>query len=155
MQAGELLALLGPNGAGKSTVLRCLAGLAPIDTGPIVIDGLVVDDPATDTLVEAEDRPIGFVFQNYLLFDHMSVLENVAFGLRARKTPKSDARRTAREWLDRVGLAEYADQRPRALSGGQAQRVALARALADESATAAVGRAPGRARRRYASERAP
>ena len=92
--------------------------------------GLVVDDPATDTLVEAEDRPIGFVFQNYLLFDHMSVLENVAFGLRARKTPKADARRTAREWLDRVGLAEYADQRPRALSGGQAQRVALARALA-------------------------
>ncbi len=130
VQAGELLALLGPNGAGKSTVLRCLAGLAPIDTGSIVIDGLVVDDPATDTLVEAEDRPIGFVFQNYLLFDHMSVLENVAFGLRARKTQKSDARRTAREWLDRVGLTEYADQRPRALSGGQAQRVALARALA-------------------------
>jgi len=130
VQAGELLALLGPNGAGKSTVLRCLAGLAPIDTGSIVIDGLVVDDPATDTLVEAEDRPIGFVFQNYLLFDHMSVLENVAFGLRARKTQKSDARRTARDWLDRVGLTEYADQRPRALSGGQAQRVALARALA-------------------------
>lgn len=127
---GELLALLGPNGAGKSTVLRCLAGLAPIDAGSITIDGLVVDDPTSDTLIEPEDRPIGFVFQNYLLFDHMSVLENVAYGLRARKTAKAEARRTAREWLERVGLAEYADQRPRALSGGQAQRTALARALA-------------------------
>ena len=127
---GELLALLGPNGAGKSTVLRCLAGLAPIDTGSIVIDGARRRRPGDRHARRAEDRPIGFVFQNYLLFDHMSVLENVAFGLRARKTPKADARRTAREWLDRVGLAEYADQRPRALSGGQAQRVALARALA-------------------------
>jgi len=130
VQPGELLALLGPNGAGKSTVLRCLAGLAPLDTGSITIDGTVVDDPAADVLVEPEDRPIGFVFQNYMLFDHMSVLENVAYGLRARKTPKSEARRLAREWLHRVGLADYADQRPRALSGGQAQRAALARALA-------------------------
>ncbi len=130
VQPGELLALLGPNGAGKSTVLRCLAGLAPIDTGAIAIDGVVVDDPTTDTLIEPEERPIGFVFQNYLLFDHMSVLENVAYGLRARKTPKAEARRAAREWLDRVGLGDYAGQRPRTLSGGQAQRTALARALA-------------------------
>jgi len=130
VEPGELLALLGPNGAGKSTVLRCLAGLAPIDTGTITIDGTVVDDPASDVLVEPEDRPIGFVFQNYLLFDHMTVLENVAYGLRARKIPTAEARRVARDWLDRVGLAEYADQRPRALSGGQAQRTALARALA-------------------------
>ncbi len=111
-------------------MLRCLAGLAPIDSGRIVVDDLVVDDPTTDTFVEPEDRPIGFVFQNYLLFDHMSVLENVAYGLRARRTPKADARRAARDWLDRVGLGEYADQRPAALSGGQAQRAALARALA-------------------------
>jgi molybdate transport system ATP-binding protein len=129
VHAGELLALLGPNGAGKSTVLRCLAGLAPIDSGRIVVDDLVVDDPTTDTLVEPEDRSIGFVFQNYLLFDHMSVLENVAFGLRARRRPKAEARRAARQWLERVGLTEYADQRPSALSGGQAQRAALARAL--------------------------
>ena len=130
VKPGELLALLGPNGAGKSTVLRCLAGLAPIDAGRIALDDFVLDDPSTDTFVEPEQRPIGFVFQNYLLFEHMSTLENVAFGLRARKTPKADARRIAGEWLERVGLAEYADQRPRALSGGQAQRAALARALA-------------------------
>lgn len=130
VKPGELLALLGPNGAGKSTLLRCLGGLAPIDTGRITIDDVVVDEPTADTFVEPENRPIGFVFQNYLLFEHMSVLENVAYGLRARRIPKADARRTAREWVERVGLAEYADQRPRSLSGGQAQRAALARALA-------------------------
>jgi molybdate transport system ATP-binding protein len=132
VQPGELLALLGPNGAGKSTLLRCLAGLEPIANGRIAIDGLVVDETATDTFVEPEDRPIGFVFQNYLLFEHMSVLENVAFGLRARKTPKFDARKIAQTWIERVGLGEYANQRPPALSGGQAQRVALARALATD-----------------------
>lgn len=130
VRPGELLALLGPNGAGKSTLLRCLAGLAPIDGGRITLDGLVVDDPSTDTFIEPDRRPIGFVFQNYLLFDHLSILENVAFGLRARRTPKADARWMAAEWLERVGLTEYADQRPHALSGGQAQRAALARALA-------------------------
>ena len=130
VEPGELLALLGPNGAGKSTVLRCLAGLAPIDSGRIVVDDTIVDDPSTDTFVEPERRQIGFVFQNYLLFEHMNVLENVAYGLRARAVPRTEARRIAREWLERVGLGDYADQRPRALSGGQAQRAALARALA-------------------------
>jgi molybdate transport system ATP-binding protein len=130
VEPGELLAVLGPNGAGKSTILRALAGLAPIDAGRITIDGRVVDEPANDVFVEPEHRPIGVVFQDYLLFEHMTVLENVAFGLRARRTSKRDARAVAAELLDRVGLAEYADQRPRTLSGGQAQRAALARALA-------------------------
>ncbi len=130
VKAGELVALLGPNGSGKTTILRCLAGLTPIDRGHISIDEIVVDDPGTDTFVEPEQRSVGFVFQDYLLFDHLTVLENVAYGLRARKTPKSEARRIARQWVDRVGLGEYAAQRPRALSGGQAQRAALARALA-------------------------
>ena len=132
VRPGELLALLGPNGAGKSTVLRCLAGLAPIDAGRIAIDGRVVDDPAADVFVEPERRQVGVVFQSYVLFEHMSVLENVAFGLRARQTPKAEARRIALTWLDRVGLGEYADVKPRVLSGGQAQRVALARALATD-----------------------
>ncbi len=130
VQPGEMVALLGPNGAGKSTLLRCLAGLAPIDSGRIAIDDLVVDEPSTEVFVEPENRPIGFVFQNYLLFEHMSLLENVAYGLRARGTLKADARRTAREWIERVGLTEYTNQRPSSLSGGQAQRAALARALA-------------------------
>jgi molybdate transport system ATP-binding protein len=127
---GELLALLGPNGAGKSTVLRALAGLVALDGGHIVTDGIVVDDPSADVFVEPEDRPIGMVFQDYLLFEHMSVLENVAYGLRARGTPRREARARAAEWLTRVGLGSYSSQRPRALSGGQAQRAALARALA-------------------------
>jgi len=129
---GELLALLGPNGAGKSTALRALAGLRPLHEGHIRVDGTALDDPAANTFVPPEQRPIGVVFQDYLLFDHMTVLENVAFGLRARNTPKADARRRAHEWLERVGLASMAQDRPRALSGGQAQRVALARALATD-----------------------
>jgi molybdate transport system ATP-binding protein len=130
VNAGELIAILGPNGSGKTTVLRCLAGLAPIDNGRIAVDEVVVDDPSAGTFVEPEQRSIGFVYQNYLLFDHMTVLENVAYGLRARKTPKSEARAVAQQWVERVGLGEYAAERPRALSGGQAQRAALARALA-------------------------
>jgi molybdate transport system ATP-binding protein len=130
VQPGEVVALLGPNGAGKSTVLRALAGLAPIDDGRIELDGVVIDEPASGTFTPPERRPVGMVFQDYLLFEHMSVLENVAFGLRARRTPKAQARTEALQWLERVGLADHAPQRPGTLSGGQAQRVALARALA-------------------------
>jgi molybdate transport system ATP-binding protein len=133
---GEVVAILGPNGAGKSTVLRALAGLVPIDRGRITIAApggdLVVDDPAAEVFVPPEDRPVGVVFQDYLLFAHLSALENVAFGLRARGVAKADARRHAADWLDRMGLADHARHRPRQLSGGQAQRVALARALATE-----------------------
>jgi molybdate transport system ATP-binding protein len=129
---GEIVALFGPNGAGKSTILRCLAGLSPIERGRVAIDDLVVDDPAAGVMVLPEHRPIGVVFQDYLLFAHLTALENVAFGLRARGEGKRAARRRAGEWLERLGLSGHADHKPAALSGGQAQRVALARALASD-----------------------
>jgi molybdate transport system ATP-binding protein len=132
VEPGEVVAILGPNGAGKSTILRALAGLVAIDHGRITIDDRVLDDSVDDTFVAVERRPIGVVFQDYLLFAHLSALENVAFGLRARGTPRAEARRRAGEWLERVGLAGHASHRPHALSGGQAQRVALARALATD-----------------------
>ena len=131
VRPGELVAVLGPNGAGKSTLLRSIAGLQPIEHGRIAVDGVVLDDGA-DRFVESEHRPVGVVFQQYLLFEHLSVLENVAFGLRARGVPKADARERARAWLDRLGLEQHASARPRALSGGQSQRTALARALATD-----------------------
>ncbi|MEY2580433.1 MAG: molybdate transport system ATP-binding protein [Ilumatobacteraceae bacterium] len=129
---GEVVALLGPNGAGKTTILRCLAGLLEIDRGSIEILDHTVDDPSTDTFVPAEHRSAGVMFQQYLLFPHMSVLENVAFGLRARGVDKAAAHKEARHWLRRVGGDEVEEWRPDELSGGQAQRVALARALASE-----------------------
>jgi molybdate transport system ATP-binding protein len=128
--AGEVVALLGPNGAGKTTVVRALAGLLPIDTGRITLAGATLDDPSTGTFVPTERRPIGLVFQDYLLFPRMTARDNVAFGLRARGVDRTAARAQADRWLDRVGLADHAGARPSALSGGQAQRVALARALA-------------------------
>lgn len=127
---GEVVALLGPNGAGKSTTLRCLAGLLSIGRGSIEYDGTVLDDPATGTFVPSEDRACGVTFQHYQLFPTMTVLENVAFGLRAKGVDKTLARDRAREWLLRVGVDAVERSRPDQLSGGQAQRVALARALA-------------------------
>jgi molybdate transport system ATP-binding protein len=129
---GELVVLLGPNGAGKTTLLRALAGLVAPDHGRVALDGVVLEDTGAGVHVATERRPVGFVFQDYLLFPHLSALENVAFGLRARGTPRAEARRRAAAWLERVGLAEHARSRPRALSGGQAQRVALARALVSD-----------------------
>jgi molybdate transport system ATP-binding protein len=127
---GETLAVLGPNGAGKTTLLRALAGLVPITKGAISLDGTVLDDPARDVFVAPERRPVGFVFQDYLLFPNMSVIENVAFGLRARGTERDAARTRATELLEWVGLSEHAEKKPGGISGGQAQRVALARAMA-------------------------
>jgi molybdate transport system ATP-binding protein len=129
---GPVVGLLGPNGAGKTTLLRALAGLLPLDRGRVVLDGVVLEDAERGLRLPAEARPVGVVFQDYLLFPHLSALENVAFGLRSRGVPKVEARRRAGEWLTRVGLADHAHARPGALSGGQAQRVALARALATE-----------------------
>ena len=127
---GEVLALLGPNGAGKTTALRALAGLTPLTDGRFSLDGEVLEDPAARRRVPTEARPVGVVFQDYLLFPHLSALDNVAFGLRTRGLRRAEARAEAAHWLERVGLADHAASRPRALSGGQAQRVALARALA-------------------------
>jgi molybdate transport system ATP-binding protein len=129
IEPGEVVALLGPNGAGKTTALRAIAGLLPVGAGRVALDAEVWDEPPR-TFRTPDRRPIGVVFQDYLLFDHLSALENVAFGLRARGVDKQAARAEALRWLDAVGLAAYARSRPRSLSGGQAQRVALVRALA-------------------------
>ena len=129
---GEVVAILGPNGAGKSTVLRCLSGLLALDGGYIRLDGTELDAPSTGVFLPPEHRPVGFVFQNYLLFPNMTALENVAFGLRARGMSAREARSRAAEWIERVGLTDHAGHRPSALSGGQAQRIALARAMATE-----------------------
>jgi molybdate transport system ATP-binding protein len=128
---GETVAILGPNGAGKTTVLRALAGLAPISRGVIELDGVILDD-GVRVFVPPERRPIGVVFQEYLLFPHLSVVENVAFGLRSRGMGRNAARSAALSSLERVGLSDRANDKPRVLSGGQAQRVALARAMATE-----------------------
>src|SRR5436309_14163935 len=132
IRAGEVVALLGPNGAGKTTLLRALAGLIPATRGHGHLDGAVLEDSATGTYVPTEKRPIGFVFQDYLLFPHMSVLDNVAFGVSARGAGSGVARQRATRWLERVGLQELASARPSHLSGGQRQRAALARALAPD-----------------------
>jgi molybdate transport system ATP-binding protein len=129
---GEVAALLGPNGAGKTTVLRALAGLLRLARGRVVLDGHVLEDPTRRIRVPVERRPVGMVFQDYLLFPHLSALENVAFGLRARGVRRGAARRTAQAWLERLGMPGVADAAPRTLSGGQQQRVALARALATD-----------------------
>jgi molybdate transport system ATP-binding protein len=130
--AGEVVALLGPNGAGKSTALRALTGLLPLTSGQISIAGRVVANPVSGVHRAPHERPIGVVFQDYLLFPHLSVLDNVAFGPLVRGLDRHEARRRAAAWLARVGIAELAMAKPRQVSGGQAQRVALARALATE-----------------------
>ncbi len=126
---GQTLVLLGPNGAGKSTVLRVLAGLLRPSVGRVLVGETVLDDPAAGHHVAPHRRSVGMVFQDYLLFPHLSVQDNVAFGLRSRGAARAVARRRALVWLDRIGLPEHAHHRPHTLSGGQAQRVALARAL--------------------------
>jgi sulfate/thiosulfate transport system ATP-binding protein len=121
---GSLSALLGPSGSGKSTLLRIVAGLETPDCGRVWIDGNDV------TYTRPQDRGIGFVFQHYAAFAHMTVRQNVAFGLSIRKRPREEIRARVDELLSLVGLTTWAEQRPHQLSGGQRQRMALARALA-------------------------
>lgn len=121
---GEVVALLGPNGAGKTTALRALAGLTPLTDGHLRLDGAALER------TPPESRPVGVVFQDYLLFPHLTALDNVAFGPRCQGATKAMARARATAWLERLGLADHAGAKPRKLSGGQAQRVAVARALA-------------------------
>ncbi len=128
----ELLAVVGPNGAGKTTLLRAIAGLEPIRAGQVVLGDQTVDDPHTRRFVPPEKRRVGFVFQDRRLLPALSVLDNVAFGARARGRRRDEARSVAREWLERLGIAALAARRPRDLSGGEAQRAAVARALASD-----------------------
>jgi sulfate transport system ATP-binding protein len=121
---GSLTALLGPSGGGKSTLLRVIAGLEAPDSGEILFSGESV------TRVPAEERGVGFVFQHYAAFKHMTVRDNIAFGLKIRKRPKAEVRARVDELLALVHLGGWADRYPAQLSGGQRQRMALARALA-------------------------
>ncbi|WP_174537520.1 ATP-binding cassette domain-containing protein, partial [Micromonospora chalcea] len=109
--AGEVVALLGPNGAGKTTALRVLAGLHPLTAGHLTLDGADLDRPDRRVWTPPERRPVGVVFQDYLLFPHLSALDNVAFGPRRRGADKRAARARAQAWLDRVGLGDQARRR--------------------------------------------
>ena len=125
--SGQFVVLLGPSGCGKSTSLRIIAGLEQATAGEVLIDGRRVND------VPAAKRHIAMVFQNYALYPHLSVLENIVFGLRVRKVPKADREKRATEAAEKVGLVPYLDRRPSQLSGGQRQRAALARALVSDA----------------------
>lgn len=134
LDRGRVLAIVGPNGAGKSTVLRALAGLVPVHRGCIAMGADVWDDPSNGSFVDPGRRHVGLVFQDHLLFRHLTVLDNVAFGPRAHGRSKNEARELALRCLERLGLSDLAELRPPHLSGGQSQRVALARALVNQPA---------------------
>jgi ABC-type Fe3+/spermidine/putrescine transport system ATPase subunit len=127
-----ILSILGPSGCGKTTLLRCIAGLEVPDDGSVYIADKVQTDIRKGILVPPYSRAIGFVFQNYALWPHMTVYKNVAFGLKLRKIPEPDIRRRVLAALDLVGLPKLEERYPSQLSGGQQQRVALARSLALE-----------------------
>lgn len=131
-ERGDIIAVIGPNGCGKSTTLQVISGLLRPDTLDLRLNGRTLADGTGRGAVPAHRRRIGLMGQDPLLFPHLTALENVAFGLRSTGVRKDSARRRAREWLERLRLAEFAGRRPAQLSGGQRQRVALARALAAE-----------------------
>jgi spermidine/putrescine ABC transporter ATP-binding subunit len=121
--AGEFISLLGPSGCGKTTTLRCIAGFETPAAGGIYLDGARIDQQPPNR------RNIGLVFQNYALFPHLTIFENVAFGLRLRRLPVTEVKRRVGQALDLVGLPDLADRYPRQLSGGQQQRIAIARSV--------------------------
>ena len=123
VKEGEFFTLLGPSGCGKTTLLRMVAGFNSIEGGTISFNGKVIND------ISPSKRNIGMVFQNYAVFPHMTVRENVAFGLENRHLPKAEIKQRVDEILETVKITEYADRLPERLSGGQQQRVALARAI--------------------------
>ncbi len=126
VESGELVAFLGPSGSGKSTILRIIAGLETADSGNVYFAGQAADH------LHARSRGVGFVFQHYALFRHMTVAQNIAFGLSVQGKPKAEQSRRVHELLDLMGLSGLGERYPGQLSGGQRQRVALARALAPE-----------------------
>ena len=126
VKPGEFFTLLGPSGCGKTTLLRMIIGFNTIEGGEIRVDGQVVNN------IPVNRRNMGMVFQNYAVFPHMDVRDNVAYGLKTRRMPKADRRKKAEEMLDIVKMSEYATRMPAQLSGGQQQRVALARAIVIE-----------------------
>ncbi|MDJ1153222.1 sn-glycerol-3-phosphate ABC transporter ATP-binding protein UgpC [Macrococcus caseolyticus] len=123
IQDKEFIVFVGPSGCGKSTTLRMIAGLEDITSGEFTIDGARMND------VAPKNRDIAMVFQNYALYPHMTVFDNMAFGLKLRKTPKEEIKRRVEEAAEILGLTEYLNRKPKALSGGQRQRVALGRAI--------------------------
>ena len=127
IKKGERLILLGPSGCGKTTTLRMIAGLEDISDGELLMDGVVVND------IAAGERNIAMVFQSYALFPHMSVWENIVFGLNIQKLPKAEIEKRAKEALEILNLKGYEHRKPKELSGGQKQRVALCRALVKQS----------------------
>ena len=132
--AGEVVVICGPSGSGKSTLIRCINRLEPIQEGEIVVDGMPLNDPATDmTKLRAE---VGMVFQQFNLYPHMTALENITLApVKVRKQSRKEAEGIARDLLAKVGIPEKADHYPAQLSGGQQQRVAIARALAMQPKT--------------------
>lgn len=128
--SGSTLVVLGPNGAGKSTLVAALVGLSPVDEGRVELDGMVLEDTEDGVFLPPSRRGIGVMFQDGLLFPHLSVRDNIAFGLESTGVPKDDIVSRTDEWIDRLGLTALTERRPSELSGGEAQRVALARAVA-------------------------
>ena len=127
IQDGQLIALLGPSGCGKSTTLRMIAGLEDISEGTVEIDGVVVND------LQPRDRDIAMVFQNYALYPHLTVFENMAFSLRLKNAPQEEVYEKVTQAAEILGITEYLTRKPRALSGGQRQRVAIGRAMVRDS----------------------
>lgn len=130
VEKGKLLVLLGPSGCGKTTTLRCIAGFEKPDAGKITISDKVVADPSNGIHLPAEKRGLGMVFQSYAIWPHLTVFDNVAYGLKMRKWSRAKIKERVEEMLELTGLQEYGDRPAPMLSGGQMQRVALARSLA-------------------------